>query len=504
MGEITIDPIHNVHKKYRQMNLVNPYVFAVPVDLSINTYIGGVASTINTPALLATKLNINVSRIINFLIVGSDIKCSIVGSYVIIDSSFSATSLTSYYDYDGLVNSIGAFAFRYLTKVNFLYFPNCTSIGAYAAYGLTGPSTTIYLPRCVNMGPSSESNMVFGAALNPSKIYCPISLQTNNAGTPDGDIVDFIAIGGSVSYVPNFTAPNAITTLVSNTIYSTAIQLNFTVPNSTNAIDYYECYVDGVFKNKIIASGEYISGLIANTSYVLTVIVVDVFYNKSAISNSVVAITNNDSAVPLTGLVSYYKLDENSGAIVLDSYSGKNLTNTGTTINQLGKIGTCYLSTATGQKLASSSAMQINSNFSINVWVKRTGTDSPEHQGVVEYGDYSTNNGFAIWIRVNGDIGWRINQSYLHYNPLTTLPLNTWVMVTLTYDGANVKRYVNSVLKVTDIHAVNPNSTSNLKMFQGFLNAQFFGNIDEVSIYNVDLTQNNIDILYNNGNGITM
>jgi len=28
MGEIAINPIHNVHKKYREMNLVNPYVFA--------------------------------------------------------------------------------------------------------------------------------------------------------------------------------------------------------------------------------------------------------------------------------------------------------------------------------------------------------------------------------------------------------------------------------------------------------------------------------------------
>jgi len=44
MGEIVIKPIHNVHKKYREMNLVNHYIFGNGFDADANAFI--VASTI--------------------------------------------------------------------------------------------------------------------------------------------------------------------------------------------------------------------------------------------------------------------------------------------------------------------------------------------------------------------------------------------------------------------------------------------------------------------------
>jgi len=46
---------------------------------AVNTYIGGVSATINTPALLASTLGISASRIKLFSTIGSDIQCAIIG-----------------------------------------------------------------------------------------------------------------------------------------------------------------------------------------------------------------------------------------------------------------------------------------------------------------------------------------------------------------------------------------------------------------------------------------
>jgi hypothetical protein len=88
-------------------------------------------------------------------------------------------------------------------------------------------------------------------------------------------------------------------------IYNTAIQLNFTPPNSTNAIEFYECYANGKFQNEILESGQAITGLAPNTNYNITVVAVDVFYNKSVVSNNVNVSTMNGSITGLSVLTTY-------------------------------------------------------------------------------------------------------------------------------------------------------------------------------------------------------
>jgi len=134
---------------------------------------------------------------------------------------------------------------------------------------------------------------VFSGITTGSIIYCNPALATNNAGAPDGDLAYAISQGATVRYVANYTASSPVTTLSSGTIYNTAIQLNFTPPSSTNAIDYYEVYVNGVYNKTILGSGEYVTGLSINTSYNLTIYVRDIFYNLSLVSNVVTQSTSN-------------------------------------------------------------------------------------------------------------------------------------------------------------------------------------------------------------------
>ena len=256
-----------------------------------NTFIGGVSGTIPTASSLATTLSISLSRITNFTVIGSNIQCRISGSYSVLANFATANALSYYNDVDGLVTDVIGDAFKNgagISNIKYIYLPNVINIGITCFVDGTGHiKDFIYMPMCTNLGGSSGDNSVFLYGFNVVKIYCHPSLSTNNGGSPDGDLAYAITQGATVRYVTNFTSPNPVTTLAAGIIATTTVQLNFTAPSSTNTIDYYECYANGVFKNNITASGQNITGLTTATNYDITIIAVDIFYNKSTISNSI-------------------------------------------------------------------------------------------------------------------------------------------------------------------------------------------------------------------------
>ena len=58
MGEIAINPIHNVHKKYRDMHLVNPYRFAPAIPPFVSTW-----NTANTSSGSSTSTQVKLPLI---------------------------------------------------------------------------------------------------------------------------------------------------------------------------------------------------------------------------------------------------------------------------------------------------------------------------------------------------------------------------------------------------------------------------------------------------------
>jgi len=278
----------------------------------VNTFIGGIASVINTPDLLAAKLENHPStgvflagNIKNFKIVGNNIECSIKVDYTIKSSSFSAASgvfpntLTHYYDNENYCKRINNYAFW--KQTNFKYFkfngvlsiyeycfantfvenielPSATYINAQAFIDAT-KAKRYYLPSVTNLGGSVLYNQVFfNSVYAGMKIYINPSMATVNAGSPDGDLTDTPTY---VSYIQNTTKPNPIANLSIGTVTATTIQLNFTAPTgSANAIDFYEVWINGFYQSKIINGGT-VTELTANTLYNIEVKPVDIFYNKS-------------------------------------------------------------------------------------------------------------------------------------------------------------------------------------------------------------------------------
>lgn len=496
-----------------------------------NTFIGGVSSAIYTPQLLANKILIDVSRITAFSIVGSDIKCKITGSYVLPSSCWNVNFLITYYHDGGLITDLGNECFREAKNINEVYFegiinltgyqvfavsykhgvkrvslPNCVSISYQAFYSEYNPISMVYIPKCTNLGADAGYNQVFrGSILSNIVIYAHPSLQTKNAGAMDGDLSFRNITGSSIRFVANDTIPNSINNLSSGTIYSTAVQLNFSVPISTNGIDFYECYANDVLMNTIKASGEYIVGLLALTNYELSVFAVDMFKNKSLISNKISVTTNNQSAVPLNNLRSYYKLNETSGVIANDSFGTEHLTNTGVSIGQSGKFGNCYKATAHGQKLETNSATPITGNWSINYWTYLT-ANAATYSSPMEFGVW-TATGFGIWMEGGGSPTIRYGASYsINTGGMNSFTANEWVMVTATYDGANIKSYINGVLVKTYPYTTNPIGSTLKTMFSRSNNTvtSYLGSISNACHYIGALTQNEIDRHYSKGNGITL
>lgn len=287
-------------KKYYLARAKNP--------IGYNTEIHGVSSNINTPSLLAAKFktyptgeSFSASNIFNFIVEGNNIKCYVDSDYQLATNAFdSNTSIINYYDYYGkLIRLAGNSCFYNTPKLKNVFLPGCVSIGDSGInhFVLTNLDY-LYIPACTVLGSSSADNTQLSGNYTIKKIYANSYLATNNSGNPDGDLLTAISKGSSVRYVSSFTSPNPVIDLSSGDIYANSIQLNFTAPIGTNTIDFYEIYVNGVFKNIINESGGEVYNLSPNTAYSISIKAVDIFYNKSVLSNFI-SVSTNSTTTPL-------------------------------------------------------------------------------------------------------------------------------------------------------------------------------------------------------------
>lgn len=172
-----------------------------------NTFIGGIGGTINTPALIATKLGLSINRIKVFSVVGSDIQFAIIGGTYVLTGFLSDTNVTYYDDRDGLVTSIGGSAFNSTTNLQYVKVKNATTLGA-SAFQLSGlrglnndfTSVTSVASNCFVTGRPAITTVLNFPNLttilantafsfdttyaNNVTINVPLALKTSNAGKP--------------------------------------------------------------------------------------------------------------------------------------------------------------------------------------------------------------------------------------------------------------------------------------------------------------------------------
>jgi hypothetical protein len=143
------------------------------------------------------------------------------------------------------------------------------------------------------------------------------------------------------------------------------------------------------------------------------------------------------------------------------------------------------------------------SNFSVSAWAKFDGSSVYECIASVDgvggrvwqLFQWSSNRGLAFQLFNNSGTG--------AVTPVNSFinASNTWYHVVGTYDGSNIRLYVNGNLEATvaQTGTVRASTAENLKIGSNGYNEDLEGNISNVSLYNKALTQAEIIRLYNGG-----
>jgi len=213
-------------------------------------------------------------------------------------------------------------------------------------------------------------------------------------------------------------------------------------------------------------------------------------------------------------LISYYKLDEESGTII-DSLGINNGTNNGST-NTTGKIIYGYSFDGDNDYINLSNGINPTSEITISAWIK---TQEIEQQGII--GKWNWNSGGEInnrsyYLQLNSTNYLQFFVSYDGSNANSTsitggtqLSLDTWYLVSAVYNGTNIMVYVNGTLD--GITSASNYSLANKIITPTCISGQncggtiyniFNGTIDEVGIWNSSLTSSEINLLYNSGSGL--
>jgi trimeric autotransporter adhesin len=139
------------------------------------------------------------------------------------------------------------------------------------------------------------------------------------------------------------------------------------------------------------------------------------------------------------------------------------------------------------------------SSRTMSAWIKWDGTTG--RRMVIGYGKSANTQAYGYRLGLQG-VG---EVEFVGYNAgdgttLFTLPANEWTLLTSTYDGSDVRTYVNGTLITTKTLSLNTVSSSGFRIGWGYDgNAVTFpGFIDDVSVYNRALSAEQIMELYNN------
>jgi hypothetical protein len=219
-----------------------------------------------------------------------------------------------------------------------------------------------------------------------------------------------------------------------------------------------------------------------------------------ALSAFLAAATAASAQAPPTGLVVALGFDENGGGTTSDASGvGNHGTISGAAWTPAGRYGAALSFDGINDwvTVADAASLDLTNRLTVEAWVYPTALNSWETVALKEAGSelayalYGDNNGGAsrrpgAWIRIGGTSTSALGTA--------TLPVNTWTHLAMTYDGAQVRLFVNgtqvrSVARTGSIAA----STGPLRIGGNAVWTEFFnGRIDEVRIYNRALTATEI------------
>ena len=198
-------------------------------------------------------------------------------------------------------------------------------------------------------------------------------------------------------------------------------------------------------------------------------------------------------------LVSYWKLDESSGN-ASDSVGSNTATNNGTATYTAAKINNGIDVNGSSQYFSFATCPQTGSgSFSIAAWVN--GDTISSNHCIAGFGTGNTLQGVTFDIR--GSKLYADFYASTSVTATTTLSTATWYFVVVTYDGTNLRLYLNTTLDGTS-----GSVTASIVDGDGAIGRAFWaagnyfdGRIDEVGMWSRVITGAEMTTLYNGGAG---
>ena len=199
-----------------------------------------------------------------------------------------------------------------------------------------------------------------------------------------------------------------------------------------------------------------------------------------------------------TGLVAAYNFDEGSGSKLTDrSGVGNNGTIANAAWNTTGKNGGSLSFNGTNAMVTvnDSSSLDLTTGMTLEAWVYPTATLPSwptillkEQTGDLTYSIYANSD-------TNLPAGVIFTTQEVNVRGTKKLSLNTWTHLSVTYDGANMRFYVNGVLANTKPQTGKMATSSNPLRIGGnsVWPSEFFtGRIDDIRVYNRALSTTEI------------
>jgi len=228
-------------------------------------------------------------------------------------------------------------------------------------------------------------------------------------------------------------------------------------------------------------------------------------YNRALSSNEVAQLYAIESKPPAgfetNGLVAYYPFNGNANDY---SGNGNNGTVNGAVLatDRFGTVSSCYsfIGNNNGSNnsyisVPSSSALQLTTNLTLSVWIKKT---TNLIYGVVLCKGDNTENSYSLSYDTRGVGGIDFNKqgTYNMVSSYQALP-NEWVQVVCTLFGANASVYYNGLFLTNGIGVTLGKGNKTLT-FGTILSESisFFGLLDDIRIYNRALSSNEVAQLY--------
>jgi hypothetical protein len=236
--------------------------------------------------------------------------------------------------------------------------------------------------------------------------------------------------------------------------------------------------------------------------YALTADEAQVEYNRGGAT--VLGVGASSIEPSSSNLAGWWKMDEAGGYVAYDS-SGNGNTGTLTSMDPTtdwvqGEYGKALDFDGSDDRVAINSIHPFTSAFTITAWVnfdtinRGVGYDN----AILGHGAASVDNGLHI--------GERSGKPYFGFygddlSGTTSLATGTWYYMTFVYDGSHKYIYVNGVLDNSGASGAYANNTANTEIgrYPWGTTSDFDGKIDNVKIFNTNLSAAQIAYEYNQG-----